>query len=144
MSRPFKHTTAQRGALNRALCAHARLENGQREWLWSIYEQPRAQRAQLHLVSRTQRAQPLKLHVSIIHHWGLPFYDEYKALVDHWPTRAAYMVHLNSIYFLSSQQDCISLALRAPWRDATCVSEAFCPNIQPRAHARLTGLTIYF
>ena len=23
----------------------------------------------------------------------------------------------------------------------TCVSEAFCPNIQPRAHARLTGLT---
>ena len=22
-----------------------------------------------------------------------------------------------------------------------CVSEAFCPNIQPRAHARLTGLT---
>ena len=36
---------------------------------------------------------------------------------------------------LSSQQDCISLALRAPWRDA------FCPNIQPRAHARLTGLT---
>ena len=24
---------------------------------------------------------------------------------------------------------------------ATCVSEAFCPNIQPRAHARLTGLT---
>ena len=43
---------------------------------------------------------------------------------------------------LSSQQDCISLALRAPWRDATCVSEAFCPNIQPRAHARLTGLTI--
>ena len=24
----------------------------------------------------------------------------------------------------------------------TCVSEAFCPNIQPRAHARLTGLTI--
>ena len=32
---------------------------------------------------------------------------------------------------LSSQQDCISLALR----------EAFCPNIQPRAHARLTGLT---
>ena len=35
---------------------------------------------------------------------------------------------------LSSQQDCISLALRAPWRDATCVSEALiCPNIQPRA-----------
>ena len=24
-----------------------------------------------------------------------------------------------------------------------CVSEAFCPNIQPRAHARLTGLTKY-
>ena len=23
----------------------------------------------------------------------------------------------------------------------TCVSEAFCPNFQPRAHARLTGLT---
>ena len=23
----------------------------------------------------------------------------------------------------------------------TCVGEAFCPNIQPRAHARLTGLT---
>ena len=38
---------------------------------------------------------------------------------------------------LSSQQDCISLALRAPWLG----SEAFCPNIQPRAHARLTGLT---
>ena len=32
---------------------------------------------------------------------------------------------------LSSQQDCISLALRA-----------YCPNIQPRAHARLTGLTM--
>ena len=73
---------------------------------------------------------------------------------------------------LSSQQDCISLALRAPWRDATVCErgvcergvlseypaararasywfdkrcarpgEAFCPNIQPRAHARLTGLT---
>ena len=26
-------------------------------------------------------------------------------------------------------------------RAATCVGEAFCPNIQPRAHARLTGLT---
>ena len=40
-------------------------------------------------------------------------------------------------------QACISLALRAPWRDATCkrLSEAFCPNIQPRAQARLTGLT---
>ena len=37
---------------------------------------------------------------------------------------------------LSSQQDCISLALRAP-----CVSEASCPNFQPRAHASLTGLT---
>ena len=46
-----------------------------------------------------------------------------------------------SIIRLSSQQDCISLALHAPWRDATCVSEAFCPNIQPRAHARLIGLT---
>ena len=26
-------------------------------------------------------------------------------------------------------------------RDATCVSEASCPNFEPRAHARLTGLT---
>ena len=38
--------------------------------------------------------------------------------------------------WLSSQQDCISLALRAPF-----VSEASCPNFEPRAHARLTGLT---
>ena len=35
---------------------------------------------------------------------------------------------------LSSQQDCISLALRAP-------CEASCPNFEPRAHARLAGLT---
>ena len=35
---------------------------------------------------------------------------------------------------LSSQQDCILLA--------RALSEAFCPNIQPRAHARLTGLTM--
>ena len=26
-------------------------------------------------------------------------------------------------------------------RGATCVSEASCPNFEPRAHARLTGLT---
>ena len=28
-------------------------------------------------------------------------------------------------------------------RDATCVSEASCPNFEPRAHARLTGLTTF-
>ena len=38
---------------------------------------------------------------------------------------------------MSSQQDCISLALRAPYG----VSEASCPNFEPRAHARPTGLT---
>ena len=38
---------------------------------------------------------------------------------------------------LSSQQDCISLALRALYG----MSEASCPNFEPRAHARLTGLT---
>ena len=45
---------------------------------------------------------------------------------------------------LSSQQDCISLALRAPYgtlHASFCASEAPCPNVQPRAHARLTGLT---
>ena len=26
-------------------------------------------------------------------------------------------------------------------QDSTCVSEASCPNFEPRAHARLTGLT---
>ena len=37
----------------------------------------------------------------------------------------------------SSQQDCISLALRAPWRDATCVSEAFSVLSEyPAARAR--------
>ena len=43
---------------------------------------------------------------------------------------------------LSSQQDCISLALRAPY-GTLHTSEAPCPNVQPRAHAhaRLTGLT---
>ena len=46
------------------------------------------------------------------------------------------------IVILSSQQDCISLALRAPYGTLhTCVSEASCPNFEPRAHARLTGLT---
>ena len=39
---------------------------------------------------------------------------------------------------LSSQQDCISLALRAPYATGR---EASCPNFEPRAHARLTGLT---
>ena len=50
---------------------------------------------------------------------------------------------------LSSQQDCISLALRAPWRDATlhtlhtCVSEAFdlSEYSAARARASCTGLT---
>ena len=41
---------------------------------------------------------------------------------------------------LSSQQDCISLALRAPY-GTLHTSEASCPNFEPRAHARLTGLT---
>ena len=27
-------------------------------------------------------------------------------------------------------------------RDATCASEALCPNVQPRAYARLTGLRL--
>ena len=39
-----------------------------------------------------------------------------------------------------SQQDCISLALRAPY-GTLHVSEASCPNFKPRAHARLTELT---
>ena len=56
--------------------------------------------------------------------------------------RSALFLAAKQLPRLSSQQDCISLALHAPCRDATCVSKVFCPNIQPRAHARLTGLTI--
>ena len=42
---------------------------------------------------------------------------------------------------LSNQQDCISLALRAPYGTLHVhVSEASCPNFEPRTHARFTGL----
>ena len=49
----------------------------------------------------------------------------------------------HKLWQLSSHQDCISLALRAPYgtlRYGT-LREASCPNFEPRAHARLTGLT---
>ena len=61
-------------------------------------------------------------------------------LITYWPARSIFISGAKKFETriarqakrlpLSSQQDCISLALRAP-----------CPNFEPRAHARLTGLT---
>ena len=73
-----------------------------------------------------------------------PYFQKFKtqdpSVETQW-TMLWWQVHFRTRHCHASKTAFRSYCARPDGTLHTCVSEAFCPNFQPRAHARLTGLT---